>query len=151
MSVHGIPELVRDIFVAGRRSPVAGRRNDGAAPGSHRAMAQVSLAKLTTAAIVGMIANVIAELLHRERFDFDDGAILEMLIWRVPTPVPGSPHGYQYRLYYGRPGQRIVGYDNERPKGDYRHVEHREEHYRFTDVDTLVRDFLADVERWRSK
>ena len=28
-----------------------------------------------------------AELLQRDRMDFDDGAILEMVIWRVPTPV----------------------------------------------------------------
>lgn len=39
---------------------------------------------------------------------------------------------------------------NERPKGDHRHVGGREERYRFTDVETLVRDFLADVARRRS-
>jgi hypothetical protein len=26
-----------------------------------------------------------AELLQSDRMDFDDGAILEMVIWRVPT------------------------------------------------------------------
>jgi hypothetical protein len=25
------------------------------------------------------------QLLQRDRMDFDDGAILEMVIWRVPT------------------------------------------------------------------
>ena len=98
-----------------------------------------------------MIANVKAELLHRDRFDFDDGAILEMVIWQVPTPVSGSHHRYKYRLFYGRHGKRIVAYDNERPKGDHRHLEGLEQRYKFTDVETLVRDFLADVERWRSK
>ncbi len=44
-----------------------------------------------------------AELLQRDRIDFDDGAILEMVIWRVPTPVKGSTHHYKYRLFYGRP------------------------------------------------
>ncbi len=34
-----------------------------------------------------MIANVKADLLLRERFDFDDGAILEIVTWRVPEPV----------------------------------------------------------------
>src|SRR6266702_2994723 len=38
-----------------------------------------------------------AELLQRDRMDFDDGAILEMVIWRVPTPVKGSTHHYKYR------------------------------------------------------
>lgn len=98
-----------------------------------------------------MIANVKAELLLRERFDFDDGAILEMVIWRVPEPVVGSLHAYKYRLFYGRAGKRWVSYDNERPKGDHRHVGIREQPYVFTDVETLIRDFLADVERRRSK
>jgi hypothetical protein len=91
-----------------------------------------------------------AELLQRDRMDFDDGAILEMVIWRVPTPVKGSTHHYKYRLFYGYPGKRLVGYDNERPKGDHRHVGESENPYVFTDVETLVRDFLADVSRQRS-
>lgn len=92
-----------------------------------------------------------AALLQHDRFDFDDGTFVEMVIWRVPRPVVGSSHGYKYRLFYGRPGQGLVGYDNEPSKGDHRHVEGREEPYRFKDVETLARDFLADVERWRSK
>jgi len=52
-------------------------------------------------------------------------------------------------LFYGRAGKRWVGYDNERPKGDPRHVGKREQPYVFTDVETLIRDFLADVESWR--
>jgi len=92
-----------------------------------------------------------AKLLQRQRFDFDDGSILEMVIWRVPKPVPGSRHAFRYRLYFGRSGKRIIGYDNERPKGDHRHVEGREEPYAFSDVDTLVRDFLSDVAQRRSR
>jgi Family of unknown function (DUF6516) len=92
-----------------------------------------------------------AEQLQRDRFDFDDGAIVEMVIWRVPTPVEGSRHLYKYRLLYGRPGKRIVGYDNERTKGDHRHRDGREEPYLFKDVETLVRDFLADVAERRPK
>ena len=91
-----------------------------------------------------------AELLQRDRMDFDDGAILEMVIWRVPAPVKGNTHHYKYRLFYGYPGKRIVGYDNERPKGDHRHVGESEDPYVFTDVETLIRDFLADVSRQRS-
>lgn len=98
-----------------------------------------------------MIANVKAELLQRDRFDFDDGTILEMVIWHVPRPIAGSAHSYKYRLFYGHPGRRLVGYDNERTKGDHRHVAGREERYRFSNVETLIRDFLADVERLRRK
>jgi hypothetical protein len=90
-----------------------------------------------------------AELLQRDRFDFDDGTILEMVIWRVQKPIRGSEHAYKYRLFYGRTGKRIVGYDNERPKGDHRHLDGKEEPYQFTNVETLVRDFLADVQRRR--
>jgi hypothetical protein len=51
---------------------------------------------------------------------------------------------------YFRKGKRLVGYDNERPKGDHRHVGESENPYVFTDVETLVRDFLDDVSRQRS-
>ena len=98
-----------------------------------------------------MIANMRADLLQRGRFDFDDGTFVEMVIWRVPRPVEGSGHGYKYRLCYGRPGTRIVAYDNERSKGDHRHMEGQMELYAFKDVETLVRDFFKDVERWRSR
>ena len=91
-----------------------------------------------------------ARLLHRDRLDFDDGTTVEMVIWEVPKPIAGSTHSYKYRLYFGRPGKRIVGYDNERHKGDHRHVDGREEPYAFTDVETLVRDFLSEVHKWRS-
>jgi hypothetical protein len=98
-----------------------------------------------------MIDNRRAELLQRERLDFDDGSRVEMVIWRVPKPVPGCNHPYKYRLFYGRPGKRLVGYDNERPKGDHRHRDDQEEPYEFKDVETLIRDFLADVETRRSQ
>ena len=92
-----------------------------------------------------------AVLLHRDRFEFDDGAILEMVLWQIHEPIPGSRHRYKYRLYYGRASRRIVGYDNERGKGDHRHRHGREETYHFTTVDRLVADFLADVAEERSR
>ena len=56
-----------------------------------------------------------------------------------------SRHRYKYRLYYGRGGVRLVGYDNERGKGDHRHLDGVETLYDFTNVDRLVSDFLAAV------
>jgi hypothetical protein len=106
---------------------------------------------LTCLLAVGILAIMKAELLQRDRFDFDDGTILEMVIWRVPTPVPGSRHVYRYRLFYGRAGVRIVGYDNERPKGDHRHRDGLEEPYTFSTVERLVGDFLQDVRKRRPR
>lgn len=87
-----------------------------------------------------------AELVLRTRNQFK-GGVVEMVVWKVPTPVPPSSHAFKYRLVYAREGQRLVGYDNERCKGDHKHVNGREMTYRFVDIDTLMRDFLRDVER----
>jgi len=92
-----------------------------------------------------MIANMKAELLYRSKNILSDGAIVEMVIWKLPHPVLGSLHDYKYRLFYGYEGQRVVGYDNERGKGDHRHVKGHEEAYEFSTVDKLVADFLGDV------
>ena len=43
----------------------------------------------------------------------------------------------------------MVRYDNESGKGDHKHYGAQEELYGFTDVETLVADFLADIEKAR--
>jgi hypothetical protein len=91
-----------------------------------------------------------AELLFHQRIDYDDGAIVEMVIWRVPRPVPPTRHGLKYSLFYGRSGVREVGYDNERGKGDHRHFQGSEETYRFTTPERLMTDFWDDVQVVRS-
>ena len=90
-----------------------------------------------------------AELLFHQRIDYDDGAIVEMTLWRVPTQVPPSAHGLKYSLFYGRRGLREVGYDNERGKGDHRHFGGIETAYAFSTVEQLVADFWSDVRRLR--
>ena len=90
-----------------------------------------------------------ARLLFHERRLFDDGAIMEMKIWRVPRPVPPTTHGLKYTLFYGYPGRRVVGYDNERTKGGHRHLDDRELPYAFVSVEQLVADFLSDVRSTR--
>jgi hypothetical protein len=57
-------------------------------------------------------------------------------------------HRYKYRLFFGAAGVSRVRYDNERGKGDHRHVGDREEDYLFTSVEQLLADFQSDVERW---
>jgi uncharacterized protein DUF6516 len=90
-----------------------------------------------------------AELLFRERIDYDDGSIVEMVIWRVPSSVPPTTHGLKYALFYGRPGVRDVCYDNERGKGDHRHFKGTETPYAFSSVEQLVADFWSDVRALR--
>jgi hypothetical protein len=90
-----------------------------------------------------------AELLFHERIEYSDGAIVEMVLWRVPSPVPPSRHGLKYRLFYGRFGVREVGYDNERGKGDHRHFQGVETAYAFSPVEQLMADFWSDVRTLR--
>ena len=76
-----------------------------------------------------------------------DGAIVEMTIWQLPQTTTERPHGLKYSLFYGRDGQRLVGYDNERGKGDHRHIGAVQTRYKFVSIEKLVADFLADVGR----
>jgi Family of unknown function (DUF6516) len=87
-----------------------------------------------------------ATLVFKTR-DAHAGGIVEIVIWSVPRPVPPSEHGFKYRLVFVRDGQRVVGYDNERGKGDHRHLRDTEVPYRFKDVSTLLQDFMSDVEK----
>jgi hypothetical protein len=92
-----------------------------------------------------------AELLFHQRLDFEDGSIVEILLWRVPTPVPPSTHGLKYSLFYGRPGIRQVGYDNERGKGDHKHLLEIEHPYIFSTIEQLIADFWSEVREIRGK
>ena len=76
---------------------------------------------------------------------YDDGSILQIRIWSVPSPVVASRHEYKYSLFYGRDGVRMVGYDNERGKGDHKHIRDNELPYAFIDLDRMIDDFVADV------
>jgi hypothetical protein len=80
---------------------------------------------------------------YRERLQ--DGSLVAIKIWRTPQPVAGSIHPFKYSFYYGRPGERIIGYDNERGKLDHRHHGDRQERYEFTSIEKLMADFRADI------
>ncbi|WP_244618766.1 DUF6516 family protein [Rhizobium sp. 18065] len=88
-----------------------------------------------------------AEKLFHEKRVLRDGSIVEMIVWKIPQPVPGSLHSFKYRLFFGHKGKRIVGFDNERGKGDHCHLDGVEKPYAFTDVDQLIADFLMEVTR----
>jgi hypothetical protein len=77
-----------------------------------------------------------------------DGSVVEIVVWQVPEPVHPSTHSYKYRLYYGKDGLCRVRYDNERGKGDHKHVGEVEEDYSFQSLEKLLADFRHDVENW---
>ena len=74
-----------------------------------------------------------------------EGGVIELVVWRVPTPVPPTGHGFKYRAVYSLNGVRIVGFDDERGKGDHCHLDGNEVPYNFVSIDQLVEDFIAAV------
>lgn len=76
------------------------------------------------------------------------GGYSEIVVWRVPVPVPPSSHGFKYRLAFVVDGVCRIRYDNERGKGDHMHVDAVERPYAFVDIDTLISEFLSHVDRW---
>jgi hypothetical protein len=88
-----------------------------------------------------------ASLIENRKSVLESGAIIQIRIWRLPGPTYERPHGLKYSLFYGRPGERIIGYDNEAGKGDHRHYRDHEEDYTFVSLAKLIADFEADVRR----
>ncbi|HWU64846.1 MAG TPA: DUF6516 family protein [Ensifer sp.] len=78
-----------------------------------------------------------------------DGSIIQFVVWKVPAPVPPAAHDFKYRLAYIQDGLRVVGFDNERGKGDHMHLDGKEFPYQFTTVDQLIEDFLSEVQKRR--
>lgn len=92
-----------------------------------------------------------AELIYRFEQDFDDGAMVRMVIWKLSRPVPPSSHPHKYRLVYIENGERVIGFDNERGKGDHRHDGDVESVYEYHDIAGLIRDFIDAVKNRRSR
>lgn len=89
-----------------------------------------------------------AMALMRRRVVMAADAFVEVVIWRVSEPLLPSTHLFKYRLAYVVDQRCVLRYDNERGKGDHRHVEERDEPYAFSTPDRLLADFEADVARW---
>ena len=90
-----------------------------------------------------------AQLLLNERQQLAADAFVELRIWRVPTPVRGSAHGFKYALAHVVSGVCVLRYDNEAGKGDHRHARGTETAYHFTSPAALLADFWNDVDQWR--
>ena len=78
----------------------------------------------------------------------EDGSVVEVVVWQVPESVPPSTHTYKYRLYFGKDGTCRIRYDNERGKGDHKHIREIELDYVFESLEKLLADFRRDVENW---
>lgn len=90
-----------------------------------------------------------AEKITEHKSILADGSIIQFIVWKVPTPVPPSAHAFKYRLAYIQNRVRVVGFDNERGKGDHMHLDGKEFPYRFNTVEQLIEDFLSEVEKRR--
>ena len=44
-----------------------------------------------------------AALIDDRKIVLDDGAIIQIRIWRLPEQTRERPHGLKYSLFYGRP------------------------------------------------
>lgn len=78
-----------------------------------------------------------------------EGCFAEILIWRVPSPVPGSAHIFKYSLAFVVDGVCALRFDNEAGKGDHLHVGAIEKPYTFLGADRLMKDFWMEIDGWR--
>ena len=90
-----------------------------------------------------------AEPYLRQTYQLDEHSFVELVIWRLPRPLAGSPHSFKYRLAYVERGKCLIRYDNEAGKGDHRHIGRRETPYAFSDPESLLADFWTDVDTRR--
>ena len=80
-----------------------------------------------------------------------NGDIIQVVVWLLPSPLPGSSHPFKYRLHYQTAdGSDVIRYDNERSKGDHLHIKGKETPYCFETVKKLVLDFYEAVRRTRN-
>jgi len=95
-----------------------------------------------------MMNNRKAALVARERRSLDGDDFADIVIWKLPQPVPPCLHPYKYRLAYIVDGARMVGFDNERGKGDHCHYGERQFAYVFRGIPALLADFDNEIARW---
>ena len=75
--------------------------------------------------------------------------ITEAVAWKLTKPVLGCKHHFKYRFYFGLlDGTCILRYDNERGKGDHKHIDGKEEPYDFISLPQTFKDFNNDKAAW---
>ncbi|WIM11310.1 DUF6516 family protein [Enhydrobacter sp.] len=88
-----------------------------------------------------------ARLIEKSRTIINDATFFEVVLWHLPSPVPGSTHPFKYRLALVVNGVCVLRYDNERGKGGHRHLGDSDETIAFTSLEALFDAFQADMER----
>ncbi|MGH7039326.1 MAG: toxin-antitoxin system TumE family protein [Stellaceae bacterium] len=86
----------------------------------------------------------------RERRILGEGRFADIVIWQLPSPVPGSTHGFKYRLAFVVEGVCVLRFDNETGNGDHKNIGTEEVHYTFTSLVQLVTDFWNAIDEWSS-
>ena len=89
-----------------------------------------------------------ARLVARERRELSTTQCYEIVVWAVPHPVDPCAHAFKYRLVLISDGRRVIGFDNERGKGDHWHRDGVERPYEFISVERLLDDFFREVDAW---
>lgn len=85
-----------------------------------------------------------------ERHVISEDTFVEIIVWRLPSMVEGSEHGFKYRLALIGKGQCVLRYDNERGQGDHKHVGGDKIPYSFTTPQALLDEFWKEADNWRS-
>jgi len=91
-----------------------------------------------------------AWLMLDERHPLSEHAFVEVVVWRLSSPLPGCRHAFKYRLAYIVKGYCLLRYDNETGKGDHKHMGEKEIPYVFTTPERLLDDFWNDVNKGRN-
>ena len=93
-----------------------------------------------------MIDHMKALQLMNNRQVLENGLIIEVAVWSVPEKVLGSDHYFKYRLQCCYPEKTLVRYDNERGKGDHKHLLNQDDiPVDFVSIEQLMNDFAKDV------
>lgn len=91
-----------------------------------------------------------ARLFRHEKYTDRFGNTAEIKIWIVPASEH-HPDGVKYSLVYVVARVRVIGFDNERGKGDHFHLDDSEIPYSFNSIGDLLKDFLQTVHEWKEQ
>jgi len=95
------------------------------------------------------MSNMNAKLMLNEHHILSENVFVEMVVWRLSSPIAKSKHGFKYRLALVVNGDCVLRYDNEAGKGDHKHIGEDEISYIFTTPKALLEDFWSDVDNRR--
>lgn len=84
-----------------------------------------------------------------ERHVISENTFVEIVVWRILSPVEGSQHSFKYRLALIVNGECVLRFDNERGQGDHKHLGKDRIPYEFSTAQALINDFWKDVDQWR--